>query len=75
MTKPSKLCIRFLESEVLTAMTMKIISLLGCDAMLFGTNLFYFIYSHTPTPSHFNTEVYCVTFMGLGAVTMKIMTL
>jgi len=27
-------------------------SLLGCDAMLFGTNLFYFIYSHTqPLPT------------------------
>jgi hypothetical protein len=41
-------------------------SLLGCEAMLFGTNLFYFIYSH------FNTEVYCVWFKGLMAVTMNI---
>jgi len=27
--------------------------------MLFGTNLFYFIYFHTPTHFYFNTEVYC----------------
>jgi hypothetical protein len=32
--------------------------------MFFGTNLFYFIYSHTPTPSHFNTEIYCLETQG-----------
>jgi hypothetical protein len=42
--------------------------------MLFDKNLFCFIYSHIPTPSHFNTEVYCVRFMGLMTVTLKIMT-
>jgi len=43
--------------------------------MLFDKNLFYFFYCHTPTPSHFNTKVYCVRLKGLMAVTMKIMTL
>jgi hypothetical protein len=57
MTKTSKLCIRFLKSEVLTAMTLKIIVF---------WDLFYFIYSH------FNTKVYCVRFKCLMAVTMNI---
>jgi len=75
MTKTSKLCIRFLESEVLTAVTMKIIvfwDVMPCCLV----QIYSILFTSTPPPIFTSTQKFtAMRLKGLTAVTMKIMTL